>query len=256
MRQGLVLLVPLLALAACDRGPNWNNPDGSLDRNGYRVQAVGDCADRIARENPALGEAEKNQLCLCIGETVERESSDDQLRDYLDRYFRRGAMPPEVSQRAQQQCERRLEPPPAEEPAPSADDRRPPNVTTRADDGPAPGGGELADGPDAGAGASARGGSRARVAAGSLARYITADDYPAAALRNNQQGRVAFTLDIGADGRVTDCAVTESSGAAILDSTTCRIMRVRARYTPGRNAFGQPVADRDRAVVRWQLPDA
>lgn len=256
MRQGLAILVPLLVLASCDRPPNWNNEDGSLDRNGYRVQATGDCADRIAREIPALGEADKNQLCSCIGATVERESTDDQLRDYLNRYFRRGAMPPEVAQRAQQQCQRELEPPPVEERGPIAGYDGPPSVTVpQANDGPAPGGGEAADGPDAGGGASAPGGSRARVAAGSLARYVTADDYPAVALRNDEQGRVSFTLDIGPEGRVTSCAVTESSRSATLDSTTCRIMRSRARYTPARNARGVAVADRDQGAVRWQLPD-
>lgn len=256
MRLRLAFLLPALVLAGCDRPPNWNGPDGNLDRNGYRVQATGDCADRIARENPALPEAEKNQLCTCIGATVERESSDEQLRDYLDRYFQRGAMPPEVSQRAQQQCQRELEPPPAEEPPPTANGGTPPPVAgSRQPDGPAPGGGDVADGPDAGAGASGSGGSRARVAGGSLARYLTSDDYPPAALRNNEQGRVAFILDVGADGRVTRCTVTESSGSRQLDNTTCLIMQSRARYTPARNALGLAVADRDRGVVRWQLPE-
>lgn len=263
MRQGLVFLAPFLILAGCDTPPNWNNPDGSLDRNGYRVQATGDCADRIAREQPTLGEADKIALCTCIAATVEREHTDDQLRDYLNRFFRRGAMPPEVSQRAQQQCAREVEPPPAEEPPPSMSGGVPPPIVSgglpgydRApDDGPAPGGGELADGPDAGAGASAPGGSRARVAAGSLARYVSADDYPAASLRNNEQGRVVFTLDVNSEGRVTNCAIAESSGSGALDSTTCRIMRSRARYTPARDARGRPVADRDRGIVRWQLPN-
>lgn len=262
MRRRLAFFVPFLVLAACDRGPNFNNPDGSLDRNGYRVQAAGDCADRIAREQPALAEGDKNQLCSCIAQTVERESSDEQLRDYLNRYFTRGAMPPEVAQRAQQQCQAQLEPPPAEEPPPSLSGGMPPPVVgggvpgydDAPGDGPAPGGGELADGPDAGTGASERGGARARVRAGTLANYITADDYPAVALRNNEQGRVVFILDVGADGRVTNCVVTQSSRSATLDSTTCRIMRSRPRYTPARNARGVAVADRDQGAVRWQLP--
>jgi hypothetical protein len=32
-------------------------------------------------------------------------------------------------------------------------------------------------------------------------------------------------------------------------------MRMRPRYTPARNARGAAVADRDLAVVRWQLPE-
>ena len=65
---------------------------------------------------------------------------------------------------------------------------------------------------------------------------------------------MAFALDIGPDGRVTNCAVTQSSGSATLDNATCRIMRSRARYTPARNPRGQAVADRDRGAVTWRLP--
>jgi protein TonB len=111
---------------------------------------------------------------------------------------------------------------------------------------------ELADGPDAGSGASAPGGARARVSP--LASYLSADDYPAVALRNNEQGRVTVILDVNAAGRVTNCSVAETSGSAALDSATCRIMRSRPRYTPARNPRGVAVADRDRASVRWQLP--
>jgi periplasmic protein TonB len=155
----------------------------------------------------------------------------------------------------------REEPPPAEEPPPSMNDGAPPPVVSGGvpgydqppGDGPAPGGGEMADGPDAGGGASAPGGTRARVRARSLGNYITADDYPAASLRNNEQGLVTFILDVDPAGRVANCIVTRSSGSAALDSATCRIMRSRARYTPARNPRGQAVADRDQGAVRWQL---
>jgi TonB family protein len=93
--------------------------------------------------------------------------------------------------------------------------------------------------------------SRARA---NLAQYVTADDYPAAAIRNNEQGRVAFSLAIDANGRVTNCAITTSSGSAALDMATCRIMRSRARYTPARDANGKAIASQDRAAVSWVLP--
>lgn len=87
-----------------------------------------------------------------------------------------------------------------------------------------------------------------------LASYLSSDDYPAAAIRNEEQGSVAFALDIGADGRVTDCRVRQSSGSAALDAATCRIMRSRARYTPARDADGKAIAGHDQGVVRWVLP--
>ena len=87
-----------------------------------------------------------------------------------------------------------------------------------------------------------------------LASYVARADYPRAALRNREQGRVGFALGIGADGRVNACRITASSGSAALDAATCRIMRSRARYTPARDAQGNPVPDRDRGELNWTLP--
>lgn len=88
-----------------------------------------------------------------------------------------------------------------------------------------------------------------------LARYVSArHDYPAAALRDRAEGRVGFALAIDANGRVIGCRITASSGSAALDSTTCRIMRSRARYTPARDARGVPVPDADVGAIDWTLP--
>ena len=87
-----------------------------------------------------------------------------------------------------------------------------------------------------------------------LASYLSSDDYPAVAIRNEEQGRVAFRLSVDASGRVTACAITSSSGSATLDAATCRIMRSRARYTPARDANGKAIASQDRAAVSWVLP--
>jgi len=80
-------------------------------------------------------------------------------------------------------------------------------------------------------------------------------DYPAAAAKAGAQGNVAFLLDIGPDGRVTNCAITGSTGSAALDSASCRIMRSRARFTPARDAAGSPTRDRLAGALRWTLPD-
>ena len=53
---------------------------------------------------------------------------------------------------------------------------------------------------------------------------FSTDDYPLDALRKSEAGTVAVALKIGADGRVTDCVVTGSSGSASLDAQTCRIL--------------------------------
>jgi protein TonB len=87
-----------------------------------------------------------------------------------------------------------------------------------------------------------------------LASYIQADDYPPTAMRANQQGQVTFLMAIGPDGRLTDCIVTGSSGSAELDSATCRIMKSRARFTPARDAHGNPNGDLQSGLIRWSLP--
>ena len=87
-----------------------------------------------------------------------------------------------------------------------------------------------------------------------LNSYFSADDYPAAALRGNDQGTTGFRLSIGPNGRVTDCSVTSSSGSAALDQATCRILRSRARYTPARDSSGNPTSGSDSGRVTWRLP--
>ena len=93
-----------------------------------------------------------------------------------------------------------------------------------------------------------------RRARANLGGYFSTDDYPAAAIRAEAEGTTRFTLAIGANGRVTDCTVTGSSGNSALDNTTCRILRSRARYTPARDSSGNPISGQDRGSVTWRLP--
>lgn len=87
-----------------------------------------------------------------------------------------------------------------------------------------------------------------------LNSYFSTDDYPAAALRGNEQGTTGFSLTIGPNGRVEACSVTSSSGSSSLDQATCRILRSRARYTPARDESGNPTTGRDSGRVTWRLP--
>lgn len=87
-----------------------------------------------------------------------------------------------------------------------------------------------------------------------LASYFSTDDYPPAALHAGEEGTVQFRLTISPEGRASDCAVVGSSGSAILDEATCRILRERARYSPARDAEGRPVTGTDHGSVTWRLP--
>jgi TonB family protein len=88
-----------------------------------------------------------------------------------------------------------------------------------------------------------------------LAVLLSDDDYPAEAIRKGEQGTVGFRLAVSPEGLVTDCSVIASSGSAILDGQTCRLMSERARFTPARDVRGGAAADTVQARIRWILPE-
>jgi periplasmic protein TonB len=96
--------------------------------------------------------------------------------------------------------------------------------------------------------------SQAAKAKGNLISLTTDDDYPQSAIRNEEQGTTVVRLSVGTDGRVTDCSITSSSGSSSLDSTTCNILRRRARFTPARDQAGNPISDSYVQRVKWVLP--
>jgi protein TonB len=89
---------------------------------------------------------------------------------------------------------------------------------------------------------------------GNRANWVTSEDYPAAAIRDGEEGAVAISVRVGADGRVISCQVTASSGHAALDEATCRVYSKRAHFTPALAADGAPVETGYADRVRWQLP--
>jgi protein TonB len=86
--------------------------------------------------------------------------------------------------------------------------------------------------------------------------YVRPEDYPASALADRAQGRVAFTLDVGPNGRAHGCRITRSSGSSALDSATCRIMVRRARFTPAIDSNGRPAGASVAQDIEWRLPSA
>ncbi|HEX8625278.1 MAG TPA: TonB family protein [Allosphingosinicella sp.] len=87
-----------------------------------------------------------------------------------------------------------------------------------------------------------------------LASYVSDEDYPSNAARNEEQGTTRFRLAVGPDGKVKDCTVTSSSGSSALDATTCRLMKQRAKFTPARNNRGELTSDTVSSAIRWVLP--
>jgi protein TonB len=84
--------------------------------------------------------------------------------------------------------------------------------------------------------------------------WVTTDDYPSSSIRDGEEGRVAISVRVGANGRVTNCQVTKSSNHILLDEATCRFYAKRARFAPAQAADGTAVESSYADSVRWQLP--
>lgn len=83
---------------------------------------------------------------------------------------------------------------------------------------------------------------------------ISNDDYPAAALGAGEQGTSSLEIRVSPSGTVLGCSVSESSGSAVLDATSCSLVRQRFKYLPGEDASGNQVEATVRQRVRWVLP--
>lgn len=87
-----------------------------------------------------------------------------------------------------------------------------------------------------------------------LQSLIASGDYPLSAIYGRQQGDVRVRLDIDASGGVTGCSVERSSGANVLDLTTCRLLKTRARFAPAHDSGGNLVPASVSATISWVLP--
>lgn len=85
-------------------------------------------------------------------------------------------------------------------------------------------------------------------------RLFSGKDYPAAAVSAREEGRVGFRLQVDRTGRVSGCSIALSSGSSILDSATCRLLALRARFDPARDFEGRPTAGEARGTFVWRIP--
>ncbi|MBA3678354.1 MAG: energy transducer TonB [Sphingosinicella sp.] len=138
-------------------------------------------------------------------------------------------------------------------PAPSPVDGPDASAGASARPGPGTGAGGVGTGTGsggAGTGSGSGGGSEARRVRGALSFER---DYPRAARAIRAEGRVFVRIGIAADGRVSGCTITRSSGNGDLDRTTCRLIVQRFRYAPARDQSGQPIAATESTSFDWRL---
>ncbi|MEP5937269.1 MAG: TonB family protein [Erythrobacter sp.] len=86
-------------------------------------------------------------------------------------------------------------------------------------------------------------------------RWLTDNDYRSIWIRKEMFGTASFMLEVGANGRVTNCSITKSTGHNALDQATCKLVAKRARFTPASDALGKPTQGAYSSSIRWVLPD-
>jgi protein TonB len=68
-------------------------------------------------------------------------------------------------------------------------------------------------------------------------------------------GRVSVQYQIEADGRVSRCSITRSSGFEQLDRRTCALIQQRFRFDPARDRFGRPIRSNLIENYDWIIED-
>jgi protein TonB len=95
---------------------------------------------------------------------------------------------------------------------------------------------------------------KAATPKGAPGNWANSNDYPSGPLRREEEGVTRFRVTVGADGRVTSCDVTGSSGSSELDNTTCSLITRRGRFNPAMDGEGNPTSGAWSSSVRWQIP--
>ncbi|WP_209347444.1 TonB family protein [Pontixanthobacter sp. CEM42] len=88
---------------------------------------------------------------------------------------------------------------------------------------------------------------------GSVRSWIGSRDYPASAASEKRSGKTEVRLTVGESGRVSNCAVTVSSGHGDLDEQACAVLAQRARFRPATDGQAVPIAANFDHTVVWKM---
>lgn len=85
--------------------------------------------------------------------------------------------------------------------------------------------------------------------------WVSTNDYPTRDIRQGNEGTATFLLAITADGKVSNCQITRSSGHPGLDEATCSKVSQRARFDPAKDETGQRVSGTYTGRITWVIPE-
>ncbi|WBY09007.1 TonB family protein [Sphingomonas sp. 7/4-4] len=85
--------------------------------------------------------------------------------------------------------------------------------------------------------------------------WVTSADYPPKAVAKRKSGKVHFTLTIDTTGKPDSCHITWTSGFAELDQYSCALLLARARFSPARDAAGNPIRATFSSKFGWEMPN-
>lgn len=108
--------------------------------------------------------------------------------------------------------------------------------------GPGTGSGGIGDGTGSGGAGDGDGGGSEETPPRWIKGRLKDSDFPAGLGDAGVGGTVGVRYTVAVTGRVSACTVTRSSGNAVLDETTCRLIRDRFRFRPSLDAANRPVA--------------
>lgn len=77
--------------------------------------------------------------------------------------------------------------------------------------------------------------------------------YPPRAIAAHEEGTVGFRVTLDSKGEVTGCAVTRTSGHALLDEETCQLITLHAQFRPDAGLSPSQVRTSEGQIV-WRLP--
>lgn len=88
-----------------------------------------------------------------------------------------------------------------------------------------------------------------------VGEWLGADNYPPAAIRAGEQGRVVAVVSLDATGHPTACRIDISIGSPVLEKGTCDVVLAKGKFEPARDAKGRALASTLTLPVRWVLPE-